>query len=203
MKKQWLGCVVVFGCMWAQAQAADLRFFGSLGGAFGGDTLASGKYSDGTSYEVNAGQGLVLSVGADYRVAEKVTVQGSVGYQSGSTNAKNGEITFKRLPVELLAFYDISNQMRIGGGVRKANSAELTVSGAALSSGATAGTYDSSVGTVLEGQYFFSPVDAGAAVRKAQFGLNLRYVGENYTPANGSASAKSGNHLGFGLVMYY
>ncbi len=202
MKKQWLGCVVVFGCMLTQAQAADLRFFGGMGVAFGGDTLASGKYSDGTSYEVNAGQGFVLSVGADYRVADKVTVQGSVGYQSGSTNAKNGEISFKRMPVELLAFYDISKQMRIGGGVRKANSAELTVSGAAAGS-ATPGTYNSSVGTVLEGQYFFSPVETGAAVRKAQWGLNLRYVSETYTPTNASASAKSGNHLGFGVVMYY
>lgn len=202
MKKQWLGCVVVFGCLLTQAQAADLRFFGGAGVAFGGDTLASGTYTDGTSYEVNAGQGIVLSVGADYRVADKVTVQGSVGYQSGSTNAKNGDISFKRLPVELLVFYDISNQMRIGGGVRKANSAELTVSGAAAGS-ATPGTYDSSVGTVLEGQYFFSPAPAATAVRKAQWGLNLRYVSETYTPTNASASAKSGNHLGLGVVMYY
>lgn len=200
MKKQILGSLVAFGCMLTQAQAADLRFFGSLGGAFGGDTLASGTYTDGTSYEVNAGKGLVLSVGADYRVADKVTVQGSVGYQSGSTNAKNGEISFTRSPVELLVFYDISKQIRLGGGVRKANGAELTVSGAAS---ATPGKYDSSVGTVLEGQYFFSPVDAGAAVRKAQWGLNLRYVSETYTPTNGSAGAKSGNHLGFGVVMYY
>lgn len=202
MKKQLLGSLVAFGCMLTQAQAADLRFFGSGGVAFGGDTLASGTYTDGTTYEVNAGQGLVLSVGADYRVADKVTVQGSVGYQSGSTNAKNGEISFQRTPIELLFFYDLSNQIRLGGGVRKATNAELTVSGAAVGS-ATPGKYDSSVGTVLEGQYFFNPVDTKAAVRKAQWGLNLRYVAENYTPTNGRTGAKSANHLGFGVVMYY
>jgi hypothetical protein len=54
--------------------------------------------------------------------------------------------------------------------VRKANDAEMTVSGAAVKS-AAAGKYDSSTGVVLEEQCFFSPVQSAAGNRKAQRGL--------------------------------
>ena len=193
-----LACVSVV----AHAKELSLRFFGSMGYGVGGDTLASGNYTDGSSYEVKAGSGFQLAIGADFRVAENVTIQGSIGYHVHDATASNGQISFKRTPVELLGFYDITNQFRLGGGVRKVNDAELTVSGAAVGS-TTAGKYDSSTGVVLEGQYFFSPVQSVAGNRKAQLGLSVRYVTETYTPKNGSTAAKNGNHGVVGLVVYY
>jgi hypothetical protein len=205
MKKQMVAALLVFGSAMALAQEASppsVRLFGNFGYGFGGDTLASGTYTNGSTYEVKAGTGVQFAIGADARVAEKVTIQGSVGYHSHSTTASNGEIAFKRTPIELLAFYDVTKQFRLGGGVRKSTGAEMTVSGAAVGS-AAAGKYDSSTGAVLEGQYFFSPAASTAGSRKAQFGLSLRYVTENYTLQNSNTGAKNGNHGAIGLVMYY
>jgi len=202
MKKQLLATVLALGCIVAHAQAPAVRLVGTMAYGFGGDTLASGTYTNGNTYEVNAGKGVQFAVGADFRVSEKVTIQGSIGYHSDAATATNGEIAFKRTPVELLAFYDVSNQFRLGGGVRKSNDAEVTVSGAAVGA-AAAGKYNSTTGTVLEGQYFFSPTTYAADSRKAQMGLNLRYVSESFTPASGVTGAKSGNHVAIGLVIYY
>lgn len=202
MKKQILAAVLALGCVVAYAQAPAVRLFASGGIGFGGDTLASGTYLSGASYEVNAGKGVQFAIGADFRVSEKVTIQGSIGHHSDSTNASNGEIAFKRTPVELLAFYDVSNQFRLGGGARKSNDAEVTVSGAAVGA-AAAGKYNSTTGAVLEGQYFFSPTQYASNSRKAQMGLNLRYVSESFTPVSAATGAKNGSHVAIGLVVYY
>jgi opacity protein-like surface antigen len=69
---------------------------------FGGDTLASGNYTDGSSYAVKAGTGFQFAAGADYRVAEKMTIQGSIKYHAHAATASNGPISFKGMLVGLL-----------------------------------------------------------------------------------------------------
>lgn len=199
MKKWLIGSMIVLACAVAQAQAPTVRFHGNLGYSVGGATLASGSYTDGTSYRVSAGTGLILALGADFRVTDTVTLQATLGSHVDQTNASNGEIAFKRSPVELLAFYDMSEKFRLGGGLRKAQNAELTATGAGLTV-VTPGAYESTMGVVLEGQYFFQPY---SAERKARWGLGVRLVSESFKRVSGSADTKDGSHLGVNMLFYY
>ena len=201
--KNWLiASIITLGCAVAQAQSPMVRFHGAVGYSVGGDTLASGKYTDGTSYSVSAGQGLLLALGADFRVADKVTIQATVGHHQDSVYASNGEIAFKRSPVELLTFYDMTEQFRLGGGLRKAQNAELTATGAAVGIPGT-GAYESTVGLVLEGQYFFNSPPSSPEERKPRWGLGVRIVGESYKPTNGSTGSRDGSHLAVSMLFYY
>jgi len=196
MKKLVVIAAALTCCMAAQAEESRVRFFGSVGAGFGGDELASGTYTNGNTFSIKAGNGATLAAGVSIPVSDLVDVQLSVGYQSTSTNASNGDISFKRYPVEALGFYKLNSNWRVGGGLRSATSAKLSTSGVA----GMLGSYDftPSVGVVLEAQYLF---DKGANQR-GQFGLSGRYVSESFEE-NSTKAKFNGNHVGFSLVFYY
>ncbi|UOD30433.1 outer membrane beta-barrel protein [Massilia violaceinigra] len=151
-----------------QASAANpLRFVVGAGLTAGGDKLATAEYSNGGSIDVRAGGMLAFLAGVDYRVNQQFSFQGTVGFHVDQASAKNGDVTFKRFPIEVLAYFHPSDKMRVGGGVRYASSPKLN------GDGFGAGVYqefDNTVGAVIEGEYFFSP----------NVGLKLRYVKEEY-----------------------
>ncbi|MBA5608121.1 hypothetical protein H3H36_22485 [Duganella sp. FT3S] len=193
MKKHFiaaaLGLITVTGAL-AQTTAKPLHFVAGAGVTFGGDKLATTHYTDGSSSNITAGSGLALLVGAEYRVAEQFSVQGTVGYHIRFTpDASNGDADFRRVPVELLGYYHINDQWRVGAGVRFVSNARLHGSGAA--SGLNA-DFDNTTGAVLEGEYFVKP----------NVGLKLRAVREQYTPTHSNVSF-SGNHIGMLANFYF
>ena len=196
MKVLATAVLVGLACMGAQAQESPrFRWFGSLGASFGGDTLASGTYTNGQTFSIKAGDGVLLSGGLSFPVTDKLDLQASVGYQSASTNASNGKIDFTRMPIELLAFYNMDDKWRLGGGLRSATGARLSTSGVA----GTLGSYDftPSVGVVAEGQYFFNKFSS-----KVAYGLNVRYVNESFEEKV-SKTKVNGSSLGVGIFLYY
>lgn len=200
MKSGLIACMLVTSAMAAQAEAPRLRLFGSVGHGFGGDALVKGSWSNGEPWDLRAGTGPVLALGADFRIADRITVQGSVGHQRYSIDGTNGSVAFSRVPVELLGFYALTQQFRLGLGVRQSQSAKA-VGGGVLSS--VYRTYDSSAGAVLEAQYLFSAPSASG--RAPALGVHLRFIGEGFTQNNSGAGAQkiSGNHVAAGLVFYY
>lgn len=200
MKKRILATVLMLVCVLAHAEPSNWRFFGRFGTGFGGEKFASGNYSNSSAYwEVGPGTGMKYALGADYRLAEKVTLQGSVGREvSTIPNAANGDLTFTRIPVELLGFYDLSRDFRLGGGLRYSTNPNMTGSGFAEGWSGLGG-YEPSLGAVLEGQYLFVTPEKGSA-GNGQFGLSLRYVSESFKK-NGTTT--SGDHYELGLVLYY
>lgn len=186
----------------AQAQAPTARFFANVAYSLGGDTLASGTFVSGNTWDIRAGQGLVLALGADFRVAEKVVVRASVGQHADDVRASNGVVSFTRRPLELLGFYELNSNVMLGGGLRQSGSARVKASGVAKGLSA-AGDYDSSTGLVVEGVYFFSPLTS-APTRKPLWGMNLRFVTEEFKQSGKvGATEKSGNHVALGLVFMY
>ena len=188
--------LVGLACMGAQAQESPkFRWFGSLGASFGGDTLVSGSYTNGQTFSIKAGDGVLLSGGLSFPVTDKLDLQASIGYQSTSTNASNGKIDFTRMPLELLAFYNMDSKWRLGGGLRSATGAKLSTSGVASS----IGNYDftPSVGVVVEGQYLFNGFSS-----RVPYGINVRYVSESYEEKI-SKSKVNGNSLGVGMFVYF
>lgn len=78
--------------------------------------------------------------------------------------ADNGSASFKRFPIELLAHWAINDAWRVGGGVRKALSAEAKSSG--LGAGYVANEkFNSSTGVVLEVETFALSPKVGIKIR--------------------------------------
>lgn len=196
MKKWMTALALGVTAMAAQADAPAVRFYGNAGFTSGGDELASGNYTNGTSFSIKAGGGLLLNVGAAIAITDKVDGVITVGYHSASTSASNGDVSFSRNPVELLGFYTLDKNWRVGGGLRSAGSAKLTSSGAASAIGNF--DFDNSMGTVLEVQYLF---DKNPQTR-ATWGLSGRYVAESFEEKT-TKTKVNGNHVGLSLVFYY
>lgn len=204
MQKKWLATllVLVLGCSVTQAQEQESkwRFFGRVGTGFGGENFASGYYAGTTTHwELSTGGGMKYAVGADYRLSDKVTLQGSIAREVSSVpNAANGDLTFTRVPLEFLGFYSLTKEWRLGGGLRYSTQPNVTGTGFAAGWSGLGG-YEPTLGGVIEVQYLFATSEARAA-KNAQFGLSLRYVDENFT-RNGVT--RYGRHSEAGLVLYY
>lgn len=200
MKKQIGAALVTLFVFTAQAQAEEnqkIGFVGAIGLNAGGDKLSSGQYTNGNSFDITAGGGVMISGGLTYALNPSVDLQATIGYETDTTNATNGAIAFNRIPVEALAFYNFSDKYRLGGGVRSATGAKLSGSGVASSLGST--DFTASPGVVIEGQYVLSPK---SATRKLQTAIYVRYVSESFKTGTPSQSF-NGNHVGAGVAFYY
>jgi hypothetical protein len=203
MKKGLIGLLLACAAATVYAEVPRVRLYTNVGYGLGGDTLLSGQYIGGSGFRLRTGQGPVLAVGADIRLADRLTLQGSLGYQRDSMEAANGNVSFHRWPVELLGFYSINQQVRVGMGVRKTQNVKVKAEGVGAGIDIE-GSYNSSAGAVLEVQYLF---DVPATVdRKLIVGMHLRYVQESFTQEDsgtGPKEKKKGNHVALGLVFYY
>lgn len=177
------------GAAHAQGPVANpLHFLAGLGVSTGGDDLATAKYTNGSSQNIKAGGGVYFTAGADYRLSQAFSIQGTVNFHVDDTNAKNGSIKFQRFPVELMGYYHVNNQWRIGAGVRYINGAKLS------SSGAAAGLetkFDNTTSGVVEAEYFWTP----------NFGMKMRYVNETFK-TTGYQDVKA-NHVGISANYYF
>lgn len=160
-----------------------------LGLTFGGDTLFSATYTDGSSDSISAGGGLLIYGGFDYHFNDTVSFQSTLGYHFDTTKqASNGSVTFSRIPLELLAYYHVNDVFRLGGGMRIVNSAKLKGDGIA---GNVNYSFENTTGLVIESEYKFGPT----------FGLKLRHVRESYRPLGGTGTF-NGNHFGILASLY-
>jgi len=195
--------MLVAGMTTVHAQESNWRMLGGFGYASGGGTILSGTITTvGTNkvtpFDVQAGSGLQVRVGAEYRFTDKVTVQASIGHSSSEPMGINGSYDFTVIPLEVMAFLEPVKGYRIGAGLRQ-SSATLTGKGVAANDPAN-GSYTSSPGAVLELQYLFSNGTNSARNPNGQFGISLRGVRESFSHPLGTLD---GNHYEIGSVLYY
>lgn len=169
---------------------------------FGGDTIATAKYTDGSSTNVKGGGLAQFGLGASYQFQDTpLALMLSANYHYHTVAGSNGDITFRRMPIEVLAYYTGVERCRFGAGVRLVNSPEATVN---INGVTQKATFDKTTGAVAEFGYKMSP----------STWVNLRYVSEKYqgntrTYPNGTtASLKgttpvSGNHFGLMLAFEF
>lgn len=203
MKKIMIGLAVACTCTFAQAEGSNWRFFAAAGLANGGDTIVSGTITTiGTNqvlpFEVKPGTGTQFRLGADYRLLDRLTVQGSIGRSVSDPMGMDGSLEFTTTPVEFLAFVNLTDALRIGGGLRKSH-AEMTGSGKSAGWSGL-GTYSSDQGSVFEVQYLFSDSGARLGSQKSQFGISLRLVKESFTH---DSVTFNGDHREVGVSLYY
>ena len=140
----------------------------SVGLTSGGDTLATAHYTDGSSASIKAGQLFQLGLGGLYQFENTpLALLLSVNYHFDKVNASNGDMSFNRVPIEVLAYYTGAERFRIGGGVRLVNSPEASVT---INGTSEKVTFDNTTGIVGE---------VGIRVAPSSW-INLRYVSEKY-----------------------
>jgi hypothetical protein len=197
LKKIVLSCALLCGALAAHAQEAPAKsFYPFVGGGltFGGDQIGRTiQYESGNDSALHAGGLFDLRFGAEFVPAgSPMSFQLSLGFHADSSRAaSNGSASFKRYPLELLTHYAFNDSWRVGVGARKALNAETSSSG----NGAgyvLAEKYSSSVGFVLEGEYF---VTRGLAIK-------VRGVSEKYKPETSPNTEVKGDHIGV-LAVYY
>lgn len=168
----------------------QLQYALGLGYTSGGDKLATAIYTDGSTDSISAGSGLIFYGGLGYRLKDKVSIQGNLGYHFDNTKAaSNGKLTFRRIPLEFLGYYHAHNAVRLGGGVRMVFGSRLKGSG--IASGLNQ-KFSNTVGLVIEAEYIAS----------SKFGIKARYVNEKYKPENSPISL-DGSHFGVLTSFYF
>jgi hypothetical protein len=181
----------------ASAQTANPATNGSLSVrgvmgmdfTFGGDKLDTAIYQGGTTKDITAGGLVQFKGGAEFAIAPQWTLQATIGYHVDRAGATNGSIAFQRFPLEAIAFYQASQQFRIGAGLRAALSPNFSQSGVAGNANIDLTT---KLGFVIEGEYMFSP----------QFGLSVRGVSEKYG-VSGYSGTIDGSHGGIGMRYHF
>lgn len=156
----------------------------------GGGTLATVTFTNGSTKKLGAGGLVDLRVGGDWRpLGKPYSAQLSIGYFVDRVFASNGSVTFQRIPIELLGYYNVVYPVRVGGGLRLTSGAKLSGSGVAATLGST--SFKTSPGLVLEAEYLF----------QKRFSLAGRFVAESYKAPNGATF--SGNHAGLRVNAYF
>lgn len=168
---------------------APLRGLIGMGLSQGGDDLATAVYASGSKQDIKAGGGVQFTAGGEFRFSPEFSLQGTLNFHVDDTNADNGSIKFQRFPVELIAYYHISPQWRVGAGARYVSGAKLSSSGAA--SGLNF-KFDNAVSGLVEAEYLWGN----------NVGLKLRYVSEKYE-VKGYRGSVDANHVGIAGTYYF
>jgi hypothetical protein len=169
------------------SHAVDVRPVIKGGVDFGGETIASATFSNGSTETIKANEGFYVGGGASILLDSKdVEIETTLSIKYDSINASNGDITWTRFPLEVLAFYRMP-KFRLGGGLTYHMSPKLKASGAA---GNFNVKVDDAAGAVLQGDYFLTP----------KFTLGGRYTILEYK-ANGIPAKSNGVGITFGFIF--
>lgn len=173
------------------AQARDSSLLFQFGADVGGDQLFHATYDNGDTVNIDAGDMFQLGVGVTFPTMPEsnpaLETQLSVGYKFDAANAKNGDITWQRFPLEALEFYT-TPAWRFGGGLTYHLNPSLQGSGVAASANLN---FDNALGAILEVDYVMGRAYIGGRITRI-----------DYTLSNTSVSI-SGNSVGvtFGLRL--
>ena len=173
-----------------QAAEGDrpFKFVAGLGITGGGDTLANVTYTNGDTQSIKGGGLVMFYVGGEFRIGTLVSLQVTLGHHVDGSYASNGDLEFKRNPIDVIAYVPV-DKFRLGMGAHFVNSATLKGTGPA---GFINQKFDASTGLVVEGEYQFT----------SWFGLKLRGVSQTYTETQ-TRIKSSGDHLGLLASFYF
>lgn len=162
-----------------------------IGYDFGGDTLGTAFYTDGSTQKIKSHEGLSIYGGADMYFGGSFKARGTVGYKFTTTSASNGEVSFSRVPFDLVIFNNLGpHSFGIGGTYHTAVEFECVVPGSCNG----IASFDDSFGLVFQYEYAF---DFG---NNTQVVLGAKYTNIEYTAkATGETvdSGGAGVTLGF------
>jgi hypothetical protein len=138
-----------------------------MGLDYGGDPVATVTYEDNSYQEITGGEGLAFGVGGEIRpsAGSPFAVRGTVGFKYNMSNATNASITLTRIPIRLIASYEVSPGVTMGGGLVHHTAVKFN---------------GDHIGPDME----FDDA-TGAAVELAWNGIGLAYTSMRYTDEDG------------------
>jgi hypothetical protein len=166
--------------------AADLRGAFVAGYDTGGDKLVTVTFLNGETDSIRANEGFYAGGGFSVLNDSKdIEFLGTLAIKYSSITASNGDVTFTRLPLDLLAFYRWQS-FRLGGGLTYVINPKVKSSGIPGNANAT---LDNAAGVVVQGDYLLGRVAIG-----------LRYTALDYK-VFGSTVKSNGVGLSFGFTF--
>jgi len=169
------------------AYATDVRPMIKAAADFGGDTLVTVIFTDGSQQSIKANE--LLSLGAGVSIVNEagdIEAEVSLSYKFAAISASNGDVTFSRWPLDALVFYRLP-ELRLGGGLTYHINPKL--SGSGVASGLDA-TFDDALGLLLQADYRVTP----------KINLGIRYTSLDYKLRVGGATATA-RSSGVGVVF--
>lgn len=97
-------------------QGKKLSWFGEISGGLGGDTLATLYFVDGEKQDLDAGDGVTLSIGAAQHFSRNFGVKYAVGYKMSFSAAENLDVRKSTIPIDIIPYLR-SGQHRFGAGL--------------------------------------------------------------------------------------
>jgi hypothetical protein len=175
----------------AHATTFELGVVGGADFNAGADTLLTLHYSDGSSQDIKASNGVRIAAGAGAMFFDqqphRLETQLTLGVKYSSMQpTNNASLSFVRVPVELLAFYRNEDwHFRVGGG------AAWYVSNSLSGGGALNGNvdFDPGLGAIVQADFVWGALavglrytrltlhdsDLGLSANASSVGLNLSY----------------------------
>ncbi|MDK2122498.1 hypothetical protein [Parachitinimonas caeni] len=147
----------------------NVRFVMQTGLTYGGDQLAEAQYTNGGSTETRAGSLVQLGAGVVYQpTSMPLALQLTMNYHIDNSVASNGDMSFKRIPIEATLFYTGVEKWRFGLGARYVRSPSFSLD----YRGTVDIDYEDTVGLLLEAGYKVSD----------NWWLSGRFVSEKFKP---------------------
>lgn len=158
----------------AAGQHKTLAFVFDLGIESGGDDVATVFFTDGSSQDLEAGQGLVAGLGFSWMPSATVPfdVRTTIGYKYATTAADNVDISISRVMMSVVPTYHLNADWWIAAGVERHLSTKFDADGLIESV-----DFDDATGFTLQAGYKYF------AVRY----LNISYEGPFSGDVDGSA----------------
>jgi hypothetical protein len=162
------------------AQDSGIRPFISAGMTFGGDTIATANYTDGSSDSIKGGELFQIGGGVQMGLpSSSMLLSFGINYHFDIANASNGKLEFTRIPFEGILYYPLSDKWIVGGGFR------YTISPKAMSridgGNREEVTFKDSAGVLVEIAYAVQP----------KTWLALRFVSEEYKAESATLNGTS------------
>lgn len=162
------------------------KFLLRVGLDVGGDKLVHVIYTDGSTADIRAGNGLSVAAGGSFPLTDNLELDATVGYEFSMIMASNGDITWSYFPVDLVALYKVG-RFALGGGVTEHINPSISGSGIAST---VSTSYDNAVGSIVEADYMIDQ----------SIYLGLRATNINYKT---SGYTSSGNSVGLTILFRF
>lgn len=180
--KTILKIIVPFLMVSMSSAAHAVKWVGEMGLHGGGSKLATATYTSGNTASITAGSLISFGVGPQIDITNNTHIRALFGYKFDSVSAKNGNISFTRLPLDVMFFYQ-TEQWNFGAGITYHISPTLSGSGIASN---VNGSYKNALGYVAEvdfrlGEFFY---------------LGGKYTRIDYQPEQVGAKTADGNSIG-------
>lgn len=120
---------------------------------FGGDTIQTIEYTDGTDQDINAGNGIVFSGGVLVDLPlENAQLRSTLGFKYSTSQADNVDVNKIAWPLELGLRYSLDNGLFAEAGAVKHLAASYSASGAGFDRD---DEYDTSIGLNIKAGWQF------------------------------------------------